>query len=87
MPTHNAAYKSIRSDAKKRKRNEAIKAELRTIVKKMESLISQAKKSDAQNYLKSVSAKFMQAASKNVIHKSNASRKISRLAKKINQIK
>ncbi|MBN1872467.1 MAG: 30S ribosomal protein S20 [Candidatus Omnitrophica bacterium] len=87
MPLHTAAYKAIRSDAKKRKRNEAIKSELKTIVKKIDGLIAQAKKDEARNYLKLVSAKFMRAASKNIIHKKNASRKISRLAKKINKIK
>ena len=87
MPIHTAAYKSVRADAKKRKRNEAVKAELKTATKKVEGLIAQKKKDAALNSLKIASVKYMKAASKGVVHKKTASRKISRLTRRVNSIK
>ena len=87
MPTLRAAYKSLRADVKKHKRNEAVKSELKTRVKKLESVIAEKKKDEANESLKILSSKYMKAASKGVIHKKTASRKISRLAKRINKIK
>ena len=86
MPTHKAAYKSIRADAKKRRRNEAAKSELKTMTKNLEKLIADKKKDEALSYIKKISARYMKAASSKVIHKNNASRKISRLSKRINKI-
>jgi len=87
MPVHNAAYKSIRSDIKKRSRNERVNSELKTRTKKLEDLISLGKKDEAAKYFKLVCAKYSKAASKGIVHKKTASRKISRLAKRINAIK
>ena len=87
MPTRRAAYKALRSDVKKRLRNETVMSELRTRAKKLESLISEKKKDEAQLYLKIVAAKYMKAASKGVVKKGTASRKISRLSKRTHAIK
>ncbi len=87
MPVHTAAYKSLRADSKKHKRNEAIKSELKTRAKKLESLIAEKKKNEALEYLKTFASRYMKAASKGAIHKKTASRKISRLSKRINAIK
>jgi small subunit ribosomal protein S20 len=86
LPLHTAAYKALRADVKKRKRNEAVISELKTRAKKLESLVAEKKKDEAQQYFKILSIKYMKAASKGVIHKKTASRKISRLAKRINSI-
>jgi len=86
LPLHTAAYKALRADAKKRKRNEALISELKTRAKKLESLIAEKKKGEAQQYLKILSIKYTKAASKGIIHKKTASRKISRLSKRINSI-
>jgi small subunit ribosomal protein S20 len=87
LPVHTAAYKSLRADAKKRKHNEAVKSKLKTEAKKMEALIAGSKKDEAKKCLKVFASKYMKAASKGVIHKKTASRKISRLSKRINKIK
>ena len=87
MPIHTAAYKSLRADAKKHKRNETVKSELKTVTKRLEGLIAEKKKDEAQKSFKTVSSKYMKAASKGVIRKKTASRKISRLAKRVNNIK
>ena len=87
MPVHTAAYKSLRADIKKRKRNEIVKSELKTRAKNLENLIREKKKDEARKYLKIFGARYMKAASKHVVHKKTASRKISRLTKRINAIK
>lgn len=87
MPTVNAAYKALRSDVKKRQRNEMVLSELKTRAKKLESLIAEKKIDEAKKYLNIFTVRYMQAASKGIIHRKTASRKISRLAKKINKIK
>jgi small subunit ribosomal protein S20 len=53
----------------------------------MEHLIAEKKAEEAKQYLNALVVKYMQAASKGIIHKKTASRKISRLAKKINSLK
>lgn len=83
MPVHRAAYKSLRSDAKKRARNEVVISELKTRSKTLENLINQKKKDEALSYLTSFTARYMRAASKGIIHKKTASRKISRMSKRI----
>ena len=87
MPVHTAAYKSLRADIKKRKRNEIVKSELKTRAKNLENLIREKKKDEARKYLKIFGARYMKAASKHIVHKKTASRKISRLTKRINAIK
>lgn len=87
MPTVNAAYKALRSDVKKRRRNEAVMSELKTRAKKLENLIAEKKIDEAKKYLNVFTVRYMQAASKGAIHKKTASRKISRMAKKIHKLK
>ena len=87
MPVHTAAYKSLRADAKKRKRNEIVRSELKTRTKNLESLIAEKKKDEAQKYLKAFTVRYMKAVSKGIVHRKTASRKISRLSKRINSIK
>ncbi len=87
MPTVNAAYKALRADVKKRQRNETAVSELKTRAKKLESLISEKKSDEAKKYFQVLTVRYMQASSKGIIHKKTASRKISRLAKKMNTLK
>ena len=87
MPVHAAAYKSLRADAKKRLRNEAVTSELKTRTKKLEGLIAENKKDEAQKYIKTFIVRYMKAVSKGIVHKKTASRKISRLSKRINNLK
>jgi len=82
MPHHKAAYKSIRKDKKRGLRNKNVKSELRTVVKKLEVLIGQ-KDASAKDLLRTIIAKLNKAASKGIIHKNNARRRISRLTKKL----
>jgi small subunit ribosomal protein S20 len=85
MPTHKAAYKSIRKDKKRNLRNKRAISELKTLFKNLDSMISE-KNPDAKALFQKVKSKLSKAASKGIIHKNVASRKISRLSKKISRI-
>jgi small subunit ribosomal protein S20 len=49
--------------------------------------VEDKKKADAAAALKTAAPSLAKAASKGIIHKKNASRKISRLTKKVNALK
>jgi len=78
-----SAKKRIKVIAKKTALNKVVKAKLKAAVKGFEAAISSGKLDDAKKQLRFVEKKLHQAASKGVIHKSRASRKVSRLTKKL----
>lgn len=86
MPIHHAAFKQIKKDKKRTLRNKAVKSEIKTSVKKFEALINEKKLEEAKAYLKQLTSKINKAKSKGTIHKNTASRKISRLYKKLNKL-
>ena len=83
MPQKRAAYKEIRKSKKRRFRNIQITSELKTLVKEYNVLLAEKKFDQAKEFLKVVVSKLSKAARKGVIHQNTASRKISRLAKKL----
>lgn len=62
-----------------------VKSQLKTAIRRFEDALSLGNLEEAKALLKTVEKKLHQAAAKNVIHKSKASRKVSRLAQKINK--
>ncbi len=87
MATHKSAEKRDRQNKKHRERNIAAKSALRTKVKSVDSAVQSKKKKESEDALKIAAPSLAKAASKGVIHKKNASRKISRLTKKVNALK
>lgn len=87
MPILKSALKRMRSDKKRRERNQSIISSLKTGVKKFESLILQKKspKDKLEAALKILVSKIDKAASKGIIHKNKASRLISRLTRKLKE--
>jgi len=81
-----SAMKRIRVIRKKSARNKMIKSQLKTAVKRFEEALDQNQFDVAREKLQFVDKKLRQAAAKNVIHKNNASRKLSRLTKRLNKI-
>jgi len=64
--------------------NRAKKSEIKTYIKKFEAAIAQENFDEAKELLKVIDKKLKRAALKNLVHKNNASRKVSRLTKKLN---
>ncbi len=83
MPIKRSAYKELRKAKARHLGNIALKSELKTLTKKFEKYISEKKMSEAKNFLKTLESKIDKAVSKGIIHRNTASRKISRLTKKI----
>lgn len=87
MATHKSAEKRDRQNKKHRTRNIAAKSAIKTKVKSVLASVDSKNKENSINALKTVTPALAKAAAKGVIHKKNASRKISRLTKKVNALK
>ena len=87
MATHKSAEKRDRQSVQRRERNIAAKSALKTKVKSVLSAVESKSKDTSENALKATIPALAKAGVKGVIHKKNASRKISRLTKKVNALK
>ncbi len=83
MPNTKQAKKRMRRDARRRERNRYHLSRMRTYIKKFNKLIEEGKKEEAQKFLPEVVSIIQHTASKGVIHKREASRRVSRLYKKL----
>ncbi|NWF52787.1 MAG: 30S ribosomal protein S20 [Nitrospirae bacterium] len=81
-----SALKRARQSLKRNLRNKTIRTSLKTLVKKVESAVSSGNREEASKVLKEAIKAFSTAASKGFIHKNNASRKISKLTRKVNAL-
>jgi small subunit ribosomal protein S20 len=81
-----SAIKRIKQSLKRNIRNKAVRTAIKTQIKKVESAITSGNKEDAGKVLIEAIKTIQEAASKGVIHKNNASRKISNLTKKVNAL-
>ena len=83
MPNIKSAIKRVSVIEKKTLRNNMIKSEYKTAVKKFENAVIDGSK-DAEDLFKNAVKSVDMACSKGVIKKNTASRKKSNLAKKLN---
>ena len=86
MANIKSAKKRILVNRTKAERNKAIKSSVKTAVKKVRVAIEAKDKQAAQAALLAATAAIDKATSKGVYHKNTASRKVSRLAKAVNEI-
>ena len=86
MANHKSALKRARQSEIRRLRNAGYKTRSKNIVKEVRGAISENDKEQAIEKLKKATTVIQKSASKGVFHKKKASRKISRLARQINQI-
>ena len=87
MANHKSAKKRARQTKKRTLRNTSDLSRMKTNIKKFKESVSQNDKEKALELFKLNVSYIMNLASKKVIHKNNASRKISALAKIHNSIK
>ena len=87
MATHKSALKRSKQSKVKRLRNRTIKSKLKTTMKAVSVALEEKDPKKAQEMLSQVAPVINKAASKGVIHKKNAGRKISRLTRKVNALK
>ncbi len=84
LANHKSAAKRARQTVKKNARNSQIKATVKTFEKKLVKAIETQSK-EAETALRDYVKKAMSAASKGTLRKQTVSRKISRLATRLNK--
>lgn len=86
MPNIKSAKKRVKQDEKRTMRNLARKSAIKTATKKVLAAVEVGDVSAAKELLKDVNAKLSRAKSKGLLHANTASRKMSRLAKKVSAL-
>ncbi|PCI50071.1 MAG: 30S ribosomal protein S20 [Alphaproteobacteria bacterium] len=77
------AKKRIRANARRAEVNKSRKSRIRTFVKKVELALESGNAEEARVALKAAQPELMRGVTKGVLHKKTASRKVSRLAKRV----
>lgn len=83
MANIKSQIKRIRTNEKRRQRNQAVKSELKTLIRKAREAVEAGDKEQAVEALKVASRKLDKAVSKGVIHKNQAANRKSKLAKRV----
>ena len=86
MANHKSAEKRLRQTQKRTAINRSRMSRVRTFVKKVEAAIATGDKGAAQAALQLAQPELHRAITKGVLHKNTASRKLSRLALRINAL-
>ena len=87
MPIKKSAFKELRKAKKRHLRNIGVISELKTLNKKFINLVSEKNSEQAKKILNQLIVKLDKAATKKIIHKNKASRKISRLRRRLNKLR
>ena len=83
MANTSSAKKATRKIAARTEVNKSRVSRIRTFVRKVEEAISSGDKAAAEAALKAAQPELIRGASKGVLHANTASRKVSRLAKRV----
>ena len=86
MATHRSAEKRSRQNEKRRLRNSAIKSRVKTAIKSVLKAVEGKDGEGSKTALSHVIPLIDKATAKGVLHKKTASRKISRLSRKVNAL-
>ncbi len=86
MANTKSAIKTIRRISKQTAVNKSRKNRFRKAIKKMNVLLEKKDKNEALKFLPKLNSELMKIAKTGIIKKKNASRNISRITKKINNL-
>ena len=86
MANHKSALKRLRQNEKKNERNKHVRSTLRTFIKRVREAVAEKDASVAKEALAAAIPVIDSAASKGVIHRSNASRNVSRLTRLVSTL-
>jgi small subunit ribosomal protein S20 len=86
LANHKSALKRIRQSERRRKRNQHIRTQMRTMVKYCRDAFEPGDQTKATDAFKVAEREIRRAATKGVIPKQRADRSISRLAKRLNAV-
>ena len=80
MPVvHKNVLKAARQAEKRRARNRTVQSGVKSVIKKLQTALEQKKTEEAAALLRETARALQRAASKGVLHRNTASRKLSRL--------
>ena len=86
MASHKSALKRAKQDEVKRIRNKSYKTKVKKAIKEVRTAVADnSAEQSKQSLVKAVSI-IQKTASKGIIHKNQAARKISRLTRQVNQL-
>lgn len=83
MANTKSAQKAVRKIARRTEVNKSRRSQMRTFVKRVELALESKDGAAAAEALKAAEPKLARAAQKGIVHKNAASRKISRLTKRV----
>ena len=83
MANTSSAKKAVRKIARRTAVNKTRRSRVRTFIRKVEEALAAGNKPAAEDALRAAQPELMRAASKGVVHRNTASRKISRLAQRV----
>ena len=86
MANTNSAKKATRKIARRTAINKNRRSRVRTYIRKVEEAIASGDKVAAEAALKAAQPELQRAATKGVMHRNTASRKVSRLANRVKTI-
>lgn len=86
MANHASALKRAKQSEVKRLRNKAYKTRAKKAVREVRRAVADNDTEQAKNSFVEAVSTIQKTASKGVIHKNKASRKVSRLARQLNQM-
>lgn len=79
MPNIKSVFKNLRQNRKRNLKNNGVLSELHTLTKKFHALVASKSLKEADTVLRTLESKLARAAKSDVIKKTNASRRVSRL--------
>jgi len=83
MANTSSAKKATRKIARRAAVNKTRRSRVRTFVRKVEEALASGDKVAAEAAFKAAQPELMRAATKGVVHRNTASRKVSRLARRL----
>jgi len=86
VASHKSAIKRQKQTLKKQERNKSVRSMLKTLAKKVEQAVEEKSADTAKAALVKAMKAYDKAASAGIIHRTTASRKISRLSTKVGKI-
>lgn len=86
MPNKAAAKKALRQDEKRARRNQLVKAEIKSLRIKLRKMIDAKDEGKAKELVQLIGKKLDKAAGKNIFKKNTVSRYKSRMMKKFNAL-
>ncbi len=86
MANHKSAIKRAKQSEARRIRNRSRRTRMKHVIRSLEEAVASRNVDEAQSRLKEAISVIDRTASKGVIHKNHASRRISRLTRKVNAL-